>query len=615
MAEPTGTSDSAAAQSKLRRLRPYIVIGAVALVVVVVLIVSSGGSDNDADEASTVADPVTTEGTADDDADEVSTGADPVTTEGAADEGAADPVTTEGTAADDDTDGDDDTGGDDGMPTTDPPEPEYPGIGTDEALANPNCDPETGRIRVPSLTAPPCVVEWPAGADNGGETALGVTGDAIVMVVRGDVGQTNVHDDVRGLPKAWKDVVDVYNHHYEFWGREVRLEFIETSGSTEVAQRADATRAVNDFSPFLVHDATTDGNGRAVFEAEMAARGVIVWGTNVSWQETQDQPGFRWSGQPDDRIMVLHVTEYVGKRVAGDPVQWAGDDLVGEPRRIGMVYTDRWDRDFIDEQVARHGFELAEALSYDEGAESTQRQERARLIVARLRDAGVTTVIAGTDSQFTGTLTQATTDQQWFPEWVMTGYTGQDAPFFARLYDQEQWAHAFGPGPISLGVVGRRAGAGPLFVWHHGREPSGYIVSQANAMVSWAMACLHLAGPDLTAESFRDGCLAYPPSLGSYCDCVTSIGVSFTDDRLPWTDYSGSDDMAEKWWDPTAETISLAGNVQVGAYQFVGNGQRYAVGEWPDDEPRVFDPDVAVAQLAESPPNDTPPDYEHEPHE
>ncbi|WP_420437481.1 hypothetical protein [Candidatus Poriferisocius sp.] len=617
MTDPANPAEPAPEKSLLRRLSPYLAIAVIAAIVVIVLVVTGGGNgDDDGDDASVDTAPPAAEEPADDDS----------TDEDVTDAGEGD---TAAPAADEPEDDDSTGGGDadagegdtpaeeDVTPAADPPdppepaEPEYPGIGSQAALANPHCDPETGRVRVPILDAPPCVVEWPEGADNGGSTAPGVTADSIVMVVRVDAGQTEIIDDVGGIPRAWKDVVDIYNEHFELWGRQVQLEFIDSSGSSEVAQRADATRAVNDFEPFFTHDATTDGDGRAIFEAEMAARGVIVWGAIVSWQETQDQPGFRWSGLADGRVTLLHVLEYVGKRVAGDPVQWAGDDsLIGEPRRIGMVYTDRWDRDFIDEQAALQGFELVEAVSYDEGAESTQRQERARVIAARMKDAGVTTVIAGTDNLFTGTLTKAATEQQWFPEWIITGYGAHDAAFFARGYDQQQWAHAFGPGPIGVRVDGVSTAYQLLFEWHHGRPPGSLAANQALSVVRWPLTCIHLTGPNLTPESFSEGCFAMPPTGGAYCDCVTTTGATFGDSLLPWTDYTAFDDMAEKWWDPTFEYTTPSGFTQVGAYLVVDGGRRYAVGGWPDGQPNVFDPDAAVFRLADYPPNEVLPSYE-----
>src|SRR5690554_6097189 len=74
-----------------------------------------------------------------------------------------DDVATDTSAATDDTEGE----GDDG-------EGDEP---AGDAMSAPDCDPETGRIMVPTLLAPNCVPLWDDAADNGGATHNGVTAD------------------------------------------------------------------------------------------------------------------------------------------------------------------------------------------------------------------------------------------------------------------------------------------------------------------------------------------------------------------------------------------------------------------------------------------------------
>src|SRR6266849_9419381 len=58
-----------------------------------------------------------------------------------------------------------------------------PGIDSAAALANPKCDPRTKRIKFEHYAAAPCVKPWPAGSNNGGATAQGVTATSIKVVV------------------------------------------------------------------------------------------------------------------------------------------------------------------------------------------------------------------------------------------------------------------------------------------------------------------------------------------------------------------------------------------------------------------------------------------------
>src|SRR5690606_11792912 len=83
------------------------------------------------------------------------------------------------------------TGGDDGADEPASADTAGPDGGTPpylswtdaDPLDAPDCDPETGRIRVPIYTAPNCVPEWDDDADNGGATWQGVTADTITVVV------------------------------------------------------------------------------------------------------------------------------------------------------------------------------------------------------------------------------------------------------------------------------------------------------------------------------------------------------------------------------------------------------------------------------------------------
>ena len=72
-------------------------------------------------------------------------------------------------------------------------------------------------------------------------------------------------------------------------------------------------------------------------------------------------------------------------------------------------------------------------------------------MIAKLKSAGVTSVILAGDPVFPTFLTKEATAQGYFPEWVVLGYAFTDTAVFGRQYDQQQWAHAFGvsllPGP------------------------------------------------------------------------------------------------------------------------------------------------------------------------
>lgn len=498
------------------------------------------------------------------------------------------------------------------------------GVGSAEALSGPNCDPATGRIRIPLRYAPPCVQPWPSGADNGGMTATGVSKSTIKLVLYNPPPTSGVRTQAEQQQsfRDWEAYVDIFNDHYEFWGRRIEVIYVEGSGRDEVSLRADAVRVATDIKPFLV--TVNAGAAVEIFSAEMAARGAVVINQNAPWASTQKQAPFRWASTADERTVITHFAEYAGKRLTGKPARWAGDlAFQNRERKFGLVYPDDWDKKFIDQTLAANGVPLASAMSYKAG-DVPGAQERARTLIARMKADGVTSIIDGADYLFNVVLTKEATAQLFQPEWVMTGWAYQDIVLFARLFDQQQWSHAFGPGPVMVLVPAANYETsgweeGSIWHWHYqgsrAPETQGNVGSAASVLPPFA-ACVHLAGPVLTPETFRDGCFAYPPTGGTHCGCIMTTGFSFgRRPGVPWLSYTAWDDMAEKWWDPNANGGDEAGITPAGGYyRRVDGGRRYAVGGWPAGEPRVFDPEGTVTFMDQYPPNERPPQYEHRPH-
>ena len=624
-------TDDGNTTSTLRRLRPYLAILVLAVVVVVVLLIinSGSGDDDSADDAQS--DIVSGDGGSDsasDSDDPAGPAPDDSTPAGDGESDAAQPTGDgESDAAQPTGDGEDDAaqptgdGEDDAaQPVDDEPSgPQYPGVGTEAALANPDCDPDTGRIRIPVPNAPPCVVEWPEGADNGGATAPGVTADAIYIAVRLDAVQASTGVEGSVAQQEWRDTIEIFDGHYELYGRRLEPVFIESSGGGEVEQRADAIEAINNNDLFFAVNVTLGVGGTAeVYLTEMAARGVIAWSWNAPWSSTQDLAPYRWAALQDSRTSTVHLVEYLSARVAGKPTQWAGDEAYnGTPRRIGVLHSDQWDKDYFQELAdLKGGIEIVEMIEYAEEGGAAELQERATVMAARMKDAGITTAVAITGNTFTPTITRAATAQEWFPEWVLGGWQNVDSNFIANSIDQEQWVHAFGPSYSPPNIPAGRGGGedrfvgegGFLYEWHHGRLPISFIDhAVAIRHLVPMMQCLHLAGPNLTPETFAAGCFNAPPAGGTHCDCVMSPGVSFGERGfVDWIDYSANDDMTEKWWKLDPETGR-------GKYVAANGGKRYLPNEWAGSEANLFNEEGTIVEFLDWLPDEAPTLYEHEP--
>jgi hypothetical protein len=123
---------------------------------------------------------------------------------------------------------------------------------------------------------------------------------------------------------------------------------------------------------------------------------------------------------------------------------------------------------------------------------------------------------------------------------------------------------------------------------------------------------IHLAGPNLSPQTWQQGLFSYPPSGEGR---VTSTTVSFGNHgKWPFTDYTAFDDVTEIWWDPSAAGEDEVGNRGAGMYQYVDGGKRYLPGSMPTSEPKVFTRDGAVTVYDSPPPGEEQPDYPHEDH-
>ena len=71
-------------------------------------------------------------------------------------------------------------------------------------------------------------------------------------------------------------------------------------------------------------------------------------------------------------------------------------------------------------------------------------QQQASQVITKLKTAGVTSVIFSGDPVAPRDFTKEATAQEYFPEWIVAASTLVDVTAFARTYDQQQWAHAFG---------------------------------------------------------------------------------------------------------------------------------------------------------------------------
>lgn len=493
----------------------------------------------------------------------------------------------------------------------------------------PDCDLATGRIKVPTIYAPPCVS--PFSGDNGGATYQGVTKDTItVTYFQPEVnpatdaaltaaGANNTPAEQAATMRAY---VDYFNKHYETYGRQVKLIVRQGSGDTEddAVGRADALAIATEDKAFAVFGAPTARS----FVETLASKGILCICTVSQPQELYERlaPYVGYTTLMASTQGYIHRAEYIGKRLNGRKAVYAGTSdgapLSTQNRKFGLLWYNTPDNSyrsgvtfFENELKTKYGITLAESLEFP--SDYAQVSERARPLIQRLKSAGVTSVIFSGDPISPAIFTKEATRQLYFPEWIITGSALTDTVIFARTFDQSQWDKAFGISFLTARVPDEATAAYRIHVWHTGTTPvaaNQYGVIYPTPFTFFTG--VHLAGPNLTVNTWQAGLFSYPVTgAGRKTSTTTSYGRAGI---WPFTDYTNYDDVTEIWWDPQASGEDEVGNNGVGMYRYVDGGGRYLPGQHPTTDPKAFVEAGTVTVYDSPPPGEEQPDYPHQAH-
>lgn len=485
---------------------------------------------------------------------------------------------------------------------------------TDTQQWDSSCDPTTGRIAFPSIYAPPCVAARPG--VKGGKTWPGVTADAIKVVL-----YEPADDDLAASLQAVSDPVDVQRRtreklvqmfaaNYETWGRKIEVVNFKGTGSDETSARADAVTVAEELGAFASIGGPPQEDAYAL---ELAHRKVLCIGCGLSIPDSTFQANapYLWgTGQPPEQFFV-NLGAYLTTRLNKRKAIYAGDASMHDRDRVfGIVNFEQDPPVFtgttktLEKLGKANGFESKVHITYQ--LVLPELGEKARAIVARLKEEGVTTVVFMGDPIMPIYLTKAATDQDYFPEWIVTGTVLTDTTVFGRQYDQKQWAHAFGLGATPVNVPLEQSEAWRTYVWNYGSDPEATnVLRVAYEPIRIFMLGVHMAGPDLTPETFRDGLFHYPVTGGS----ATAPQVSFGNHGFFQNpDYIGVDDSREIWWKAGVTGPDEQGKeTGTGMLYSSNDGARIAPGTMPDTPPDVFDEQDSVSGYDQ--PIDQPPTY------
>jgi hypothetical protein len=385
--------------------------------------------------------------------------------------------------------------------------------------------------------------------------------------------------------------------HHETYGRAVEIVFFESKADTDdqAALKADAVDIATRIKPFAVF-----GASRTV-ATELAARGILCMCTvsEPRGYYKQVQP-YVWGTLPDAEEYFQHFAEYIGKRLAGKPAKWAGElpaTMRTTERKFGLIYIEGVGQNinprakepiaYYERELAKYGVKLAKKVAYT--FDAARSQEQSTNLIAQMKDAGVSNVLCACDPLYPIFLTKSATQQQYFPEWFITGTALIDTTFFGRTYDAAQWQHAFGISPLYVfwNDISKSVG---YQMFHHMKpeaEPGdeGTQINVRSAPFSIFFPGVQSAGPKLTPQTFAQGLWNFGPKGGK----PSSPLYDFSPESF--TAYS---DFTEVFWHASGRGKDETGKDGVGILLKVAGGKRYQAGQWPRSEPNVFNTGGAV---------------------
>lgn len=494
-------------------------------------------------------------------------------------------------------------GGDPGPPAV-PELPEVP-EGTGERPATKRCVGNPPRQTEDKLS-PPCVAHFDG--DNGGATAPGVTADEIVVLVIEDSGFIEVTSrgterrpvnrcfDIDAAPTdEWhlltfglRAFSQFFNARYMTYGRRVHFHQCWTNRdsqpTTPETARAEMNEWIRQYQPFatMMYPIAYE----EVYIEEAARNDVVTFKSSSRLAEFYRRwPGLLWSHTGSVEVRAELYADYVCTEVVPHAVSFGANDNIGQPRRLGLVYTDA-DGASQAEAFAHQARASIEACGGEFHAVGRvpypfvvgpANQSAAQENMARFQGSDVTTVIwaMGFDSESS----KAAANQSYYPEWIVAGDARLDGWQPNREQNQDAWRHAWAVSPAVLSPpvedsdCYRALSEGDPNMNEQDRKLLCTNFFYEHYDHRQLFTGIQVAGPRLTLQNVDKGFHAIPPAPSN----DPTVPACF---YLPG-DYTCVKDGVAMWWDPDSPS---PGQSDPGCYRMVNGGQRYVAGAWPEGD-------------------------------
>ncbi len=479
------------------------------------------------------------------------------------------------------------------------------------------CDPKTGRLSMPSIYAPPCVAV--SKGVTPGASAPGVTSKTITVAYYvpppGDITAafgSAAGNTATNLETAER-YTDLFNTVMPLSGRKVVVVPFNASGTSDnaVAARADAIRVGQQIHAF----ASIGGPAQTpAYQDELAREHVLCLSCALGapYSEYEQDAPYLWGVLPASDTVLTEAFRYITTQLMHRDAAYAGDPAFRtEKRRFALVKYDQNPPIFgsltqeLDRKFASTHLTFADQETYllDLG----DLPGEAATLAEHLKHSGATTVVFAGDPIMPIYLTKACAAIGYYPEWVITGTVLTYATTLGRLYDQQEWAHAFGISLLAVPIPVRDGDAYSVYRWFYGTDPPAALTAPAILPpIEQLFDGIELAGPDLTPDTFAGGLFRQPPTGGGPTTPLSSYGEQ---GAPPRPSYATPTDYTFVWYDATAKGQDEEGADGTGMMRYVDGGHRYLASSGPASKVPMFDDAGTLTSLTTPPPRDQPPKY------
>jgi hypothetical protein len=374
-----------------------------------------------------------------------------------------------------------------------------------------------------TFQSPPCMPKFVG--DNGGATFRGVTKDKITVVVfypKYDAATQQVlaANNLAMTPEKGAEVHAIiekfFNKHYEFYGRQIKMEYYSTEQPDAATMRADAKAIVQKFNPFAVLY-YAQGLGPAAFHEQLAREGVLSLGvTPVADEFFINNSPFVWSQVIQGYRLADMGAEYYCKRMYGKNATLSTDPaLKVKKRKLAIVVSEAPEATAVGKHFMAQvtggmcGTKNDGTQLYTYSSDPDVAEDQRPALVTRLKNDGITTV------RGPGTCTEGD-KQNYHPEIFANEVFDDD--FVGRVY-----ANLCGPtGMASVFGIGMFPKASPVKEkeWYKAMQDvqpgyeGPYLAEGPFQGMALLARMIQYAGPNLTPQSVFAGTRRTPQIAG-----------------------------------------------------------------------------------------------------